>query len=95
MVRHFTIQFTRLSNLESCPQKVFPFATTAKETTQKSADLYLKMECHRRKEVFAFALDAFAERECLFYDIERKRRLATATWRKLVRKLILKMQVGV
>ena len=53
MVRHFTIQFIRLSNLEAClHRRFFPFATAASKTTQKSADFHDKMECDLGKQLY-------------------------------------------
>ena len=52
-VRHFTIQFIRLSNLEAClHRRFFPFAKTTSKITQKSADFHDKMECDRRTQLY-------------------------------------------
>ena len=90
--RHFTIPFIHLSNFESClHRKFFPFATTTSKTRQKSADFYDKMECDRRKQLY---LKIYQSVSLYFIKVNEKRRLERATLRMLVRKLILKMHVG-
>ena len=69
-VRHLTIQFIRLSNLEACfHRRYFPFATTASKTTQKSADLHDEMECDRRKQLY---WKIYQSVSVLFHESERK-----------------------
>ena len=68
--RHFTIQFIRLSNLESCLHKRFvPLARTTSKAIQKRADFYVKMECDQSKTI---VFEALSDRECLFHEGERK-----------------------
>ena len=70
-VRHFTIQFIRLSNLESCFHKRSPPPLQQQPVRQyKRAQVwYDKTECDRSKII---VFEAVSERECLFHESERK-----------------------
>ena len=61
----YTFHYT----IYSPSQKIFPFATTASKTTQKSADIHDKMECDRRKQLY---LKIYQSVSVLFHESERK-----------------------
>ena len=84
-VRHFTIQFFRLSNLEAClHRRFFPFATAASKITQNSADFHDKMECDRRKQLH---WKIYQSVSVYFMKVNEERRLERATLKTLVRKV--------
>ena len=89
-VRHFTIQFIRLSNVEACLHRRFS-PSQQQPVKQKSEDFHDKMECDRRKQLY---WKIYQSVSVYFMKVNEKRRLERATLRMLVRKLILKMQVG-
>ena len=69
-VRHFTIQFIRFFNLESCLHKRFsPLQQQPVRQYKRAQVWYDKTGCNRSKII---VFEAVSERECLFHESERK-----------------------